>query len=236
MQEMETNFDFGNHFFLFYKNLLTGLRSKKEAKFMKNFIKSCDAKILDFGFGWGRHLKAFAELGYKDLTGIDSSAKLLEKAKKNLKKYPFIKLIRSDFAGFRSNEKYNFIFQVFQSFGYDTRIYDQKNLENINRLLSDKGIYLLDLRNPRKLLGAKAFDLPSLATVQAQVDREKRRFRYQYNVNGIRDIAECNIYTLEEFKKMFKKADLKIIKTFGDFNGSKYSEKTERLIIVAKKA
>ena len=118
----------------------------------------------------------------------------------------------------------------------DTKAYDEKNLENINKLLSNKGTYLLDLRNPIKLLRAETFDLPSSMKIEAQVDHKKRRFKFQYNFNGIKDMAECNIYTLEEFKEMLKDAGLKIIETFGDFNGSKYSEKTERLIIVAKKA
>lgn len=44
-----------------------------------------------------------------------------------------------------------------------------------------------------------------------------------------------NLYNLKELKKMFKNVGLKIINTFGDFKGNKYSTKSERLIIVAKK-
>jgi hypothetical protein len=230
---MKRNFDFGKHFFLFYNNLLTASRSKKEAKFLKKFISSYNSKILDFGFGWARHLKAFAELDYRDLTGIDSSKKLLEKAKKNLTKYPFVKLAKSSFTEFMPNKKYDFIFQVFQTFGYDTKLHDQKNLNNVKELLSDKGTYLLDLRNPLKLLKSETFDVPS--SIKIQPYQAKRRFRYLYDLNGIKDFGEWNIYTLEELQIMFTNAGLKIIKTFGDFNGNRYSEDSERLIIVAKK-
>lgn len=233
--KMKANFDFGNRFYLFYNNLLTASRSKKEVRFMQKLISSYDSKILDFGFGWARHLKAFAELGYKNLTGIDSSEKLLEKAKNELKKHPSVRLVKADFVRFRSNKKYDFIFQVFQSFGYDTKLYDEKNLENINKLLSNKGVYLLDLRNPIWLLGGEAFDLPSFAKIHAEVDLKNIRLKYQFNLKGIKDAAACNIYTFKELKKMFKNAGLKIIKTFGDFKGNKYSAESERLILVAKK-
>lgn len=232
---MKPNFDFGNHFFLFYKELLNPHRSDKETKLLKNFIQSYNSRVLDLGCGWGRHLKALAKIGYKNLTGIDSSEKLLRKAKTILKDYPFVKFTKSDFAGFRSNKKYDFIFQVFQSFGYDTRIYDQKNLENVNKLLSDEGVYLLDLRNPLKLSKIEIFDLPSSVRIQFQIDQKKRILKYKYILNEIKDTGEMNLYTLEELKKMFKRAGLKIIEMLGDFNGSKYSSESDRLIIVAKK-
>lgn len=233
---MKPNFDFGNHFFLFYKELLSSYRSQNEAKFLKNFIRSYNSRVLDLGCGWGRHLKALAKIGYKNLTGVDSSEKLLEKAKNNLEKYPFVKLVRSDFTKFTSDKKYDFIFQVLQSFGYDTRLYDQENLNNVKKLLSNEGVYLLDLRNPLKLSKEEVFDLPSSVRIRSQIDKKKRVLKYKYVLNGIKDTGEMNLYNLEELEKMFKNAGLKIIKTFGDFKGSKYSEKTERLIIVAKKA
>lgn len=227
---MKTNFDFYNNFFLTYRDLLTSKRSEKETKFLKKFIKSYDSQILDFGCGWGRHLKALAKLGYKNLTGVDSCEKLLKKAGELLSDHPYVSLIKSDFTGFKSRNKYDFIFQVFQSFGFDTKSYDENNLMSMKKLLSARGTYLLDLRNPIKLLSGKAFDLPS--TIKFQVDHKKRKMRFQYDSVT----EECNIYSFEELKEMFKKVRLKIIKTFGDFKGNKYSEKSERLIIIAKKA
>lgn len=232
---MKPNFGFGNHFFLFYRKLLNPHRSDKEAEFLKNFIKSYNSRVLDLGCGWGRHLKALAKIGYKNLTGVDSSEKLLRKAKVILKEYPVVKLTKSDFAGFRSSKKYDFIFQAFQSFGYDTRLYDQENLNNVKKLLFNQGVYLLDLRSPLKLSKTEIFDLPSSVRIQSQIDQKKRILKYKYILNEIKDTVEVNLYNLEELKKMFEKAGLKIIKTFGDFNGSKYSSESDRLIIVAKK-
>jgi SAM-dependent methyltransferase len=215
---------------------LTASRSKKEAEFMRNFINSYDFKILDFGFGWARHLKAFAEMGYKDLTGIDFSEKLFEKAKENLKNYPFVKLFKSSFVEFKSNKKYDFIFQVFTTFGYDTRLYDENNLKNVAKLLSKEGIYLLDQINPTRLLKNNPLKIIPVSGVYSTIDEKRKISKMFFNINGIKDMGEMNIYTLTEFKRMFKKAKLKIIKTFGDFNGNKYSDKSERLILAARKA
>lgn len=236
MSKMKLNFDFGKHFFPFYKELLSPLRSDKEAEFLKKFIKSYNSSVLDLGCGWGRHLKALAKIGYKNLTGVDSSEKLIGKAKVMLKDYPFVKLIKSDFVDFRSNKKYEFIFQVFQSFGYDTRDYDQANLNNVNKLLAGEGLYLLDLRNPIKLSKTEVFDLPSSVRIKSQIDGKKRILKYEYIFNGTRDKGEMNLYNLFELRKMFKKAGLKIVNTFGDFKGNKYSKESERLIIIVKKA
>lgn len=227
---MKPSFDFYKSFYGRYSNLLTSKRSEKEAKFLKKFIKSYDSQILDFGCGWGRHLKALAKLGYKNLTGVDSSAKLLEKSKELLINYPFTKLIKSDFIEFSSTNRYDFIYQVFQSFGFETRIYDERNLKNITKLLSPNGIYLLDLRNPIRLLNGEIFDLPP--TLKLEFNPKKRKVKFIADT----DTEECNIYLIEELEKMFENANLKIIKTYGDFNGSDYSDKSERLIIVAKRS
>jgi len=227
---MKPSFDFYNHFFLTYKNLLNSNRSQKEANFLKKFIKSYNSNVLDLGCGWGRHLKALARLGYNNLTGIDSSKKLLKKSRELLTNFPSVKLIESNFIGFKSNNKYDFIYQVFQSFGFETEIYDIKNLENVSKLLSAKGIYLLDLRNPIKLLNGEIFDLPP--TVKIQINHKKRKIRFECDSST----EECNVYSAEELNKMFRNAGLEITDTFGDFKGSKYSAKSERLILVAKKA
>lgn len=227
---MKSSFDFYKNFYGRYKNLLNSKRSEKEAKFLKKFIKCYDSQILDFGCGWGRHLKALAKLGYNDLTGVDSSEKLIEKSKELLINYPFTKLIKSDFIRFKSTNKYDFIYQIFQSFGFGTKIYDEKNLKNVNRLLSANGIYLLDLRNPIKLLNGEVFDLPP--TLKLDFNPKKRKVKFKAGT----DTEECNIYLIEELEKMFENASLKIIKTYGDFKGNKYTNESERLILVAKKA
>lgn len=49
-----------------------------------------DAEILDFGCGYGRVMKHLYEQGYKNLTGIDISEQLIQRAKKNLPQAEYI--------------------------------------------------------------------------------------------------------------------------------------------------
>lgn len=45
------------------------------------------------------------------------------------------------------------------------------------------------------------------------------------------------LYTLSDFKKVFAKNGLKVIRIFGDYSGRKFEvNKSERLIILAQKS
>ena len=233
---MNWNFHFNQNYFRVYHKLLSGARDKKEAEFLTKFIPSKDSPVLDFGCGWGRHLKELAQMGYTDLTGVDYAEALLQKAKGFLKDYPKAKLVNSTFVDFKLDRKFDFIFQVFQAFGYETREYDQENLNNVSSLLSKSGVYLLDLRSPNLLMNNEKFDLPGDVQINVSFDNESKREKFTYHFDGEEDVGEYNVYTLDELKEMFDKVGLEIVKTFGGFDSQSYSPTSERLIIIANKS
>ncbi len=227
---------FNNYYYRIYERLFPDSRSQKEAKFLTKFIKSKNSRILDFGCAWGRHLKALASMGYRDLIGVDFSDKLLDKARANLTNIQGAKLINTDLVSFKSNKKFDFIYHIFQSFGHEDKNYDQKTLLKVRKLLSNDGKYLLDLRNPIKLMNNEKFDLPGGVTVEAHYDKKRHREKFVYRFDREQQFVEFNVYTKQELTRMLQKAGLQLVKFFGDFSGIPYGVNSERLIIVAKKA
>lgn len=232
---MKYNFYFNNNYFKIYNSLFPDSRSKEEAKFLKRFIPDKNSRVLDLGCAWGRHLKALAQMGYSDLTGVDYAEELLKKARENLKDHK-VELINGDFAGFKFDQPFDFIFQTFQAFGHEDSEYDKKNIANVSENLKSGGLFLLDLRNPHKLLKGEKFDLPSGIKIIPTVFNNGGRFRLTYFLKNEQETIECNIYTLEQLTEMFNKAGLKVIKTSGNYEGQSYSDKSERLILIGKKS
>lgn len=55
-------------------------------------LVNCEAKVLDFGCGYGRIVKDLTECGYTDITGIDSSHAMVERGRKM---FPEVSLLHS---------------------------------------------------------------------------------------------------------------------------------------------
>lgn len=232
---MKYNFYFNNNYFKIYNSLFPDARSRQEAKFLSRFIPNKNSRVLDLGCAWGRHLKTLVKMGYEDLTGVDYAEELLAKARKTLDAHT-VKLMHSDFAKFHSDKPFDFIFQTFQAFGHEDTAYDRENIKNVYSNLNTDGKYLLDLRNPVKLLKGEKFDLPSGIKIVPKVLQNGNRFRYTYFINNNQEVIECNIYTLIQLTNMFKEAGLEVIETYGNYDGQFYSAESERLILVGRKS
>lgn len=226
---------FNSNYFRIYNKLFSEERSVIEAKFLTKFIPNKKSKILDFGCAWGRHLKELAKFGYLNLCGVDFSEALLEKAKENLKDFPNVEFYHSNFVSFKSSQKFDFIFHIYQSFGYEDREYDWQTINNAASLLSERGGYFLDLRNPIKLIKSEKFDFPDGVEVETYFDSIKKRERFTYKFDGEQEVVEFNVYTNEELAEMFKQAGLQVANVFGGFDGADYTDQSERLILVARK-
>ncbi|HVZ12457.1 MAG TPA: class I SAM-dependent methyltransferase [Patescibacteria group bacterium] len=231
---MKYNFYFNNNYFNIYNSLFPDSRSEEEVKFLTKFVPNKKARVLDLGCAWGRHLKVLAKLGYKDLTGVDYAEELLEKARINLKGYK-VEFVNYDFVSFKFDKPFDYIFQLFQAFGHETIDYDKKNIQNAANNLVKGGIYLLDLRNPDKLLKMESFDLPSEIKIVPSLLNNGKRFKFTYFMKDKEEEIECNIYSRDELKNMFEEAGLRVTDVYGDYKGNKYTTDSERLILVGKK-
>lgn len=117
------------------------------------YAKKCGSPVLELACGTGRVLIPLAKAGI-EVTGLDSSKKMLANAKENMAKEPEdikdrIKLINSDMRDFQLDKKFNLALIAFNSFQHLLTIQDQDRcLRAIYRHLRDKGRFLISVFNP----------------------------------------------------------------------------------------
>ncbi|MEO8513319.1 MAG: class I SAM-dependent methyltransferase [Ignavibacteria bacterium] len=212
------------------------------------------SKVLDLACGNGRHSLYFAKKGL-DVLGIDLSEYLIGEAKKKLntdyKKYKDnLHFEIRDMRNIAHTNEFDLVVNLFSSFGYFEK--DSENFKVINSIsksLKKGGYFFFDFLNGdylRKHL--KPFDV-SIRNhkVVLQVREIKGNAVYKSivitgnNPKG-RTPKVCKfhemikLYNLPDFRKVFAKNGLSIIKTFGDYTGSKFNVKSsQRLIILAQK-
>lgn len=204
------------------------------------------AKILDLCCGFGRHSLVLARAGF-DVTGIDISQTFLDHAKKKAHEIDvYIELECRDMRHIHHQEEFDAVINLFTAFGFfDSETEDQQVLDGVARALKPDGQFLIDtinrdhvihsgqfqtwnIRNGLTILEERFFDFfkSRLEIVNHIVDK----------VNGDRKIeSSYRLYTLREMLDMFDRAGLMLTDVYGDFDGSQYSAKSPRMILVARR-
>jgi SAM-dependent methyltransferase len=126
-------------------------RFNSDLDFYKSYCQKTD-RIIEIGCGTGRVLNDFLSEGYQ-VTGLDISQEMLDKAAKKLKKWidsGKLYLINHDFAYGTLQQKYDKALLTFYTFNY---ILDNPVvfLKNIYHSLSENGLLLMDLFFPNSL-------------------------------------------------------------------------------------
>lgn len=212
------------------------------------------AKVLDLACGNGRHSVLFASKGF-DVLGIDLSPYLIKQAKQKLSTDYFkyrnrLKFEIRDMRNIRHKNEFDLVVNLFSSFGYfDTDRENIKVITSIARCLKKNGFFFFDFLNARQL-----------EKTLVPLDITGRNQNMVVQVRGItggfvkKDILifknkrssghpvlnhfyeKIKLYSQDDFKKIFKKNGLKIIRTFGDYRGSRFKpDESERQIILAQK-
>jgi SAM-dependent methyltransferase len=211
-------------------------------------------RVLDLACGNGRHSLIFASKGFNVL-GIDLSAYLIGEARKKLntdyRKYrKNLDFEIGDMRDISHKNEFDLVVNLFSSFGYFEK--DSENfkvIKSISRSLKKGGYFFFDFLNADHLKKhIKLFDVSVRNhNVVMQVREIKGNAVYKSiiitrnNPKGKTPVVNrfnemIKLYTLRDFSKVFTKYGLNIIKTFGDYKGSRFSLKnSERLIILAQK-
>ncbi len=212
------------------------------------------SKVLDLACGNGRHSLIFAKKGF-DVLGIDLSSYLINEAKKKLnndyKKYSNnLHFEIRDMRNIAHTNKFDLVVNLFSSFGYfDKDSENFKVIGSISKSLKKGGYFFFDFLNAEFLKkNLKQYDISIRNhNVILQVREITGNAVYKSiiiiknNPKGkspeVKKFIEMiKLYNLHDFKKVFTKYGLNIIKTFGDYKGSKFNSKSsERLIIFAQK-
>ncbi len=243
MEWFKSWFD-SKYYHILYKN-----RNTQEAHFLiKNLVNLLipekNSLFLDLGCGSGRHSIELNKMGYK-VDGIDLSTKSLEIAK------PFensrLKFIRADFRKLDFENKYDFILNLFTSFGY----FDKENehaqvFKQIFKSLKNNGHFVIDFLNTKKAVKNISKTNPQQTI---HIDNIEFRIKKTYDNNFIYKNIEIvdsgkkisfsekvKIITLDKFLKYFDGLNIHLEYQFGDYKLSNFDENnSDRLILIFKK-
>lgn len=197
-------------------------------------------QILDLACGRGRHAIYLNQLGY-NIIGLDLSETNITHASQF--ENQTLHFEQGDMRQTFGKERFDFIFNLFTSFGYfSDALENQEAINRIAEALKPSGYLVLDFMNVTKVqLGLVQDELVTIEEIQFKIKRSIREDRVvksiSFSDNGKAYTFEekVQLFTLSDFEEMFQKANLKIVSTHGDFQLNPFDERnSERLILFAQ--
>ena len=237
---------FKNWFDSPYYHLLYKHRDQIEANyFLDNLIQKLkpdpQSFFLDLGCGNGRHAKYLNKHGFK-VDGVDLSKESLKKAIKHQNEN--LCFYHRDMREYIEKNKYDFIINLFTSFGYFENEQDNfKIFQNISQSLKSHGYIIIDFFNSKKIVkNLVAKETKIINDIVFNITKSHdNKFVYKEIVIHDRE----NKYTFTEKVRLFKKKDfifltkglnLQLTETYGDYKLNYFNPiKSDRLILIFKK-
>lgn len=230
-----------------YYHILYKHRDYEEAKAfldtLINFFKiKPNHKVLDLACGKGRHSIYLNEKGF-DVTGVDLSEQNIAHARQF--ENDRLKFDIHDMREVYAQEEFDFVLNMFTSFGYfENESENEKAICAAAESLKPGGFLLIDFLNPyrvinnlvseeKKTVEGVEFDINRALSDDGYIVKnihftdKGEEFNFQERVKAIRRI---------EFLDYFRKANLRVLKTFGDYDLNPYEpEQSARMIFVTQK-
>ncbi len=238
---------FENWFGSPYYKILYQNRDEFEAQeFVENLLEYLrpqpGCSMLDIACGEGRFAVQLAEHGF-DVTGIDISRESIDKAKTF--ENECLKFYTHDMRFPFYINYFDYAFNFFTSFGYFAHDRDHAlAAKSFAAALKHNGILVIDYLNFEQVIsnfvpaetihrGECTFNIirklerNHIIKEISFLDAEKKQHRFTESVAG---------FTLTDFNKMFKNADMSLIGTFGNYQlGPYHPVDSPRLIMIFKK-
>jgi SAM-dependent methyltransferase len=213
---------------------------------VEQLLKLTDVKsgaVLDSCCGPGRHAHQLALRGFQ-VTGVDHSPFLLEKARSSFTEHP-IEWVQQDMCEFRRPGAFDLACNLFTSFGYFDS--EQKNLQvlhNVHESLKPGGVFVLDVLGKEYLArvwkGAICTDYPDGLTLLQRPKVVDDWCKVENEWVVMKDGAYRTyrfkhwIYSGRELKERLQAAGFAKVDLFGDLAGSPYGMDATRLVAVAR--
>jgi 2-polyprenyl-3-methyl-5-hydroxy-6-metoxy-1,4-benzoquinol methylase len=247
MMEIKSNTEwFKTWFNTDYYHILYKNRDDKEAELLiKNLTQKLkilpNNHILDLACGKGRHSYYLSKLGYNVL-GADLSENNIEEAKK-LKENNLDFLVH-DMRKIIPNKKFDFVFNLFTSFGYfENEKENEKVLNAIHTMLKPNGTLIIDFMNVQKVIrNLIEHEEKKLEGIHFQIHRYFnkshifKRIQFSDNNQTFDFTEKVQLIDLCNFERLFKLTGFELIETYGDFELNPFDEySSNRLIMNIKK-
>ena len=225
----------------FYHELYKNRDEDEANNFIENLIDKLkldpDSEVLDLACGKGRHALKMSDY-FQKVTGIDLSKNSINIAKKFNKEN--LKFFTGDMRNFSLNKKFDFIFNLFTSFGYFENFNENSLvLDNCNKHLKKNGLIVIDYLNPEKVVNTLVKnEIKIINKTKYTISRKiENNFIIKdiYINNKEHFYEKVQLINLEMFNKILKKANFTIDQTFGNYQLDEYDKNSNRLIITALK-
>lgn len=244
--KMESKEWFESWFDTSYYHSLYKNRDENEAKLfvtkLVRFLKlTKNQSALDLACGKGRHSITLNELGL-NVVGVDLSKNSIECAKKH--ENETLKFGVHDMRENLSPNSFEIVFNLFTSFGYFDNFTDnEKVIQSIHNMLTDKGILVIDFMNSEKSISNLVLEETKKVDEIDYVISRKYDGHHIFKNIQFSDQGKDFKYTervqalkLKDFENLLISNKFEIIHIFGDFNLNPFDEKqSDRLILIATK-
>jgi len=219
-------------------------RDRAEAERQADFVQaqlgeSRPRAALDLACGAGRHTDVLRERGLRVL-GIDLSLTLLAqrpdlpRVAGDMRALPFVP------------GAFDWVLNFFTSFGYfESERENFQVLEEVVRVLSPGGRFLIDLMNPEPVIeNLQPKDAYTMAGRKVKIERwyDPHTKRVNKRIRIARPgkpeqtfLESVRAYRKEEVVNGLQWAGIQVTGVFGNFHGDPYSRDSERLILVGRK-
>ena len=201
--------------------------------------------VLDLCCGAGRHAIALARRGYNHVCGVDLSTTLLDRAREAARTLGVeVEFDLCDMRLLPGTPKFDLVLNLFTSFGYFAT--DEDNTSAIAAVagaLSEEGWFVLDYFNAdwlrSHLIARDERVLPDGGRLEQtrwiENGRVEKRILIRRDEEAQEFFESVRLFSLEDFERMFGQTHLRVMKTFGNYNGGPFDAKSSpRLIMFAK--
>lgn len=232
----------------YYKILYSGRDEHEAEQFVETLVAhlkpASASRMLDIACGEGRYARQLAGLGF-DVTGIDLSYPSIRQAKIYEQELQNVHFYVHDMRFPFYINYFDYAFNFFTSFGYFASERDHvMAARSFAAAIKKGGLLVVDYLNrahvakhlvPEETVekSGHMFDIQRTITAThilkdiVVTDPEGNQSKYGERVAA---------FTLGDFKRIFEKANLQLVDTFGNYQLGKYdADNSERLIMIFKK-
>lgn len=212
--------------------------ARQQVAFLRQQLGMIHGPLLDLACGMGRHVQELRSDGYHPV-GCDLSFTLLNTG---IREYGPMPVARADMRALPfCDGVFGGLVNFFTSFGYFAT--EDENLQVVRemaRVLETNGQFLFDYLNvERELDNLVKHETRPTPTgevlIERWFDRSDRSFNKRITIGHKRYLERVRGYDLDEISAMFTSCNLSIRAAFGDFDSSKFSRTSPRLILVGSR-
>ncbi|OWO84394.1 hypothetical protein B5C26_05035 [Photorhabdus luminescens] len=225
-------------------------RTEKEAQGVINLCSlNIGASLIDCPSGYGRHSVAIAKKGI-NVTGIDINSRFLSLSREHAEKNNInVNFLHSDMRKLPTIGPVDAIINMFYSFGFFSNEENSEVVKEFCRILRPGGKFLMHTMVTIPAFGDGRIPLEERRTLRSGSTLVSRRrlnpiTRREEGLWSLLDKDskersltpyDVRIYTTEEFADICYNAGFSEVVFYGDWDGSRYEEKSPYLIAVATK-